>query len=383
MSIPFIDLKSQYSELKDKINHRIQTVLDHGQFILGPEVHEFEERLKEYLGVKHAITCANGTDALLLAMTSAGIEPGDEVIVPGFSFIATAETVVLLGAKPVFVDIDDKTFNIDASKIVQAITPKTKAIIPVSLYGHPADMNEVRSLAEENGLTVIEDAAQSFGATYHGKKSCNLSTLATTSFFPAKPLGCYGDGGAVFTDNDELAEKIISLRFHGMSKEHRYKHIHVGRNSRLDTLQAAILIEKLAHFDWELGQRQKVARRYDEAFSQHNEKNPETPLQFPVIEEGCVSAYAQYTLWLENRSEIQAHLKEKGIPTAVHYPMPMYKQPAYESFFDTTAPSGNSKGLLEKCEWAARGVMSLPMHPYMSEETQNKIIDGVIETLSR
>ena len=369
MSIPFIDLKSQYAELKEKIDGRIQDVLNHGQFILGPEVSEFEKGLETYTGAKHAITCANGTDALLLAMTAAGVGAGDEVIVPGFSFIATAETVVLLGAKPVFIDIDPITYNIDTNKIVAAITPKTKAIIPVSLYGLPADMNEINSLAEENGLAVIEDAAQSFGAEYHGRKSCNLSTLATTSFFPAKPLGCYGDGGAVFTDDDELAEKLKSLRFHGMSPQHRYEHIHIGRNSRLDTLQAAILIEKLNHFAWEVDERQKVAQRYTEAFSAID-KELLTP---PSVSEGCLSVFAQYTIRVQNRQKLQDRLKEKNIPTAVHYPVPMYKQPAYRDL--------HTSETLPESDKASQEVMSLPMHPYMDEKVQSQIIEGIKSAL--
>ena len=351
----FIDLVTQQARIKDKIDAGIQAVLSHGKYILGPEVSELEEQLATFTGAKHCITCANGTDALQIAQMAFGIGPGDEVITPGFTYIATAETVALLGAKPVYVDICPKTYNLDPEKLEAAITKKTKAIIPVSLYGQCADFNTINAIAAKYNLPVIEDAAQSFGATYKGKKSCNLSTMATTSFFPSKPLGCYGDGGAIFTNDDELAVVLRQIARHGQDR--RYHHIRVGVNSRLDTLQAAILLPKLEIFAEEITLRQQVAEIYNTLLSEAGVTTT------PFIEVHNTSAYAQYTIQVDNREHVQAKLNEAGIPTAVHYPIPLNKQPAVA---DSTAvlPIGDA---------VAERVMSLPMHPYMTLEDQDLI----------
>lgn len=357
--IPFIDLAAQQTRIKDKIDAGIQRVLTHGQYILGPEVAELEEKLATYTGAKYCITCANGTDALQIAQMALGIGPGDEVITPGFTYIATAETVALLGAKPIYVDIDPRTYNLDPAKLEQAITSKTKAIIPVSLYGQPADIDAINAIAEKHGIPVIEDAAQSFGATYKGRKSCNLSTIATTSFFPSKPLGCYGDGGAIFTNDDELATVMRQIARHGQDR--RYHHIRVGVNSRLDTLQAAILLPKLEIFDEELQLRQQVAERYTQLL---NEVGITTT---PYLEPHNSSAWAQYTIRVDNREAVQAKLKGKGIPTAVHYPTPLNQQPAVADKA-ASLPVGDEN---------AKEVMSLPMHPYMTEANVVKVVQSL------
>lgn len=353
--IDFIDLKSQYARLKEQIGIGIQRVLEHGQYILGPEVAELEEKLATYTGAKYCITCANGTDALQIAQMALGIGTGDEVITPGFTYIATAETVALLGAKPVYVDIDPKTYNLDVTKLETAITPKTKAIIPVSLYGQCADFDAINAIAKKYNIPVIEDAAQSFGATYKGRKSCNLSTIACTSFFPSKPLGCYGDGGAIFTNDEELATVIRQIARHGQDR--RYHHIRVGVNSRLDTLQAAILLPKLAILDEEIHARQLVAENYTELL------NNIGILTTPFIEGHNQSAWAQYTIQVDNRTELQDRLKQQGIPTAVHYPIPLNKQPAVK----------NSSAVLPVGDRIAERVMSLPMSPYISLADINQI----------
>jgi len=358
--IDFIDLKAQQNRIKDKIDAGIQNVLIHGQYILGPEVIELEEKLASYVGAKHCITCANGTDALQIAQMAFGIGSGDEVITPGFTYIATAETVALLGAKPVYVDVNPKTYNLDVEKLEAAITPRTKAIIPVSLYGQCADFDAINAIAEKYGIPVIEDAAQSFGATYKGRKSCNLSTVACTSFFPSKPLGCYGDGGAIFTNDDELAKVIRQIARHGQDK--RYHHIRVGVNSRLDTLQAAILLPKLEILDDEMQARQKVAEIYNQLF---NKAGIHTT---PYLEAHNTSAWAQYTIQVDNRAEVQEKLKAQGIPTAVHYPIPLNKQPAVADT-DVMLPIGDA---------IAERVMSLPMHPYLTIEAQEKIVQALV-----
>lgn len=342
----FIDLSAQQERIKEQINTNIQKVLAHGQYILGPEVTELEEKLSAYCGAKYCITCANGTDALQIALMALGIGVGDEVITPGFTYIATAETVALLGAKPIYVDVDANTYNLDVNQLENAITPKTKAIIPVSLYGQCADFDEINAIAAKYNLPVIEDAAQSFGASYKGRKSCNLTTIACTSFFPSKPLGCYGDGGAIFTNDEELAKIIRQIARHGQDK--RYHHIRVGVNSRLDTLQAAILLPKLEILDDELIARQKVAEIYTKLLNEIG------IITTPFIKEGNVSAWAQYTIQVVNREIVQARLKANGIPTAVHYPIPLNKQPAVAS--DAVLPVGDA---IADC------VMSLPMHPYL------------------
>ena len=353
----FIDLSAQQERIKDQINTNIQKVLAHGQYILGPEVTELEEKLSAYCGAKYCITCANGTDALQIALMALGIGVGDEVITPGFTYIATAETVALLGAKPVYVDVDAKTYNLDVNQLENAITPKTKAIIPVSLYGQCADFDEINAIAAKYNLPVIEDAAQSFGASYKGRKSCNLTTIACTSFFPSKPLGCYGDGGAIFTNDEELAKIIRQVARHGQDR--RYHHIRVGVNSRLDTLQAAILLPKLEILDDEIKARQQVANAYNKLLSEAGITTT------PFIKEGNISAWAQYTIQVENRETVQAHLKANGIPTAVHYPIPLNKQPAVAS--DAVLPVGDA---------IAENVMSLPMHPYMTFQKQLKVVNA-------
>lgn len=355
----FIDLVAQQARIKDKIDAGIQAVLSHGQYILGPEVSELEEKLAAFTGAKYCITCANGTDALQIAQMAFGIGPGDEVITPGFTYIATAETVALLGAKPIYVDICPKTYNLDPQKLEAAITPQTKAIIPVSLYGQCADLDTINAIANKYGIPVIEDAAQSFGAIYKGKKSCNLSTVATTSFFPSKPLGCYGDGGAIFTNDDELAKVLRQIARHGQDR--RYHHIRVGVNSRLDTLQAAILLPKLEILEDEMQARQRVAETYTKLF---NEVGISTT---PFVEAHNQSAWAQYTIQVDNRDEVQAKLKKAGIPTAVHYPIPLNKQPAVVDP-DAKLPVGDE--LAEK-------VISLPMHPYLAFLSQKKIVSNL------
>ena len=356
----FIDLKSQYRRLKTEIDAGIQRVLDHGQYILGPEVAELEEKLAAYTGAKHCISVANGTDALQIAQMALGIGPGDEVITPGFTYIATAETVALLGAKPVYVDIDLRTYNLDPQLLEAAITPRTKAIIPVSLYGQCADFDTINAIAARHGIPVIEDAAQSFGASYKGRKSCNLSTIACASFFPSKPLGCYGDGGAIFTNDDELAKVIRQIARHGQDR--RYHHVRVGVNSRLDTIQAAILLPKLAVLDEEIALRQQVAERYTSLF---NEAGIHTT---PYIEPYNTCAWAQYTIRLRNRDAVQEKLMQAGIPTAVHYPIPINKQPA-------VADAGAQVRVGDE---AAGQVVSLPMSADFDEPNQERVINAIV-----
>lgn len=352
--IEFIDLKTQQALIKDKIDANIQRVLAHGQYILGPEVAELEEKLAAFVGAKYCISVANGTDALQIAQMALGIGSGDEVITPGFTYIATAETVALLGAKPVYVDVDPRTYNLDPQLLEAAITPRTKAIIPVSLYGQCADFDAINAIAARHGIPVIEDAAQSFGATYKGKRSCNLTTIACTSFFPSKPLGCYGDGGAIFTNDDELAKVMRQIARHGQDR--RYHHIRVGVNSRLDTLQAAILLPKLEIFETELKQRQQVAACYAQLLELQG-------IAVPFIAAGNASAWAQYTVQVDARDSVQAQLKEAGVPTAVHYPIPLNQQPAVKDEH-VNLPVGDE---------IARKVMSLPMHPYLGETEQQAI----------
>lgn len=357
--IEFCDLKAQQARIKDRIDAAIQRVLAHGQYILGPEVAELEEKLAHYTGARHCITCANGTDALQIAQMAIGIGPGDEVITPGFTYIATAETVALLGAKPVYVDIDPRTYNLDPALLEAAITPCTKAIVPVSLYGQCADFDAINAIAERHGIPVIEDAAQSFGATYKGRKSCNLSTIACTSFFPSKPLGCYGDGGAIFTNDDELAKVIRQIARHGQDR--RYHHVRVGVNSRLDTLQAAILLSKLAILNDEIAARERAAGNYDRLFT---DVGVDTT---PYVEPFNVSAWAQYTIRVTERDLLQARMKEAGIPTAVHYPIPLNRQPAVL----------DSSIRLSQVDSAAETVLSLPIHPYLSGAQQVAIVAAV------
>ena len=359
----FIDLKSQYQRLKTEIDAGIHRVLDHGQYILGPEVAELEEKLAAYTGAKYCITVANGTDALQIAQMALGIGPGDEVITPGFTYIATAETVALLGAKPVYVDIDARTCNLNPQLLEAAITPRTKAIIPVSLYGQCADFDTINAIAAQYNIPVIEDAAQSFGANYKGRKSCNLSTIACASFFPSKPLGCYGDGGAVFTNDDELAKVMRQIARHGQDR--RYHHIRVGVNSRLDTLQAAILLPKLRVLDEELALRQQAAKLYSQLF---NDAKIDIA---PYVEPYNTSAWAQYTIRVKDRSAIQEKLKQSGIPTVVHYPIPINRQPAV----------ANEQAHLPVGDVVAVEVLSLPMSADLLAKDQQKIVLTLVNAL--
>ena len=359
----FIDLKTQYQHLKGAIDERIQRVLDHGRYIMGPEIAELEQRLAAYVGVEHCIGVSNGSEALMIAMMALDIGRDDEVITSPFTFIATAEMIALLGAKPVFVDIDPRTYNLDPALLEAAITPKTRAIIPVSLYGQCADFDTINAIAAKHGIPVIEDAAQSFGASYKGRMSCNLSTIACTSFFPSKPLGCYGDGGAIFTNDDELAKVIRQIARHGQDR--RYHHIRVGVNSRLDTLQAAILLPKLEILAEEVQLRQQVAANYDHLFK---EAGIDTT---PYIEPHNVSAWAQYTVRVDGRDAVQEKLKAAGVPTAVHYPIPLNKQPAV----------ADAQAKLPHGDAAAARVMSLPMHPYLSRDHQQIVLGALAQAM--
>ncbi len=327
---------------------------------------ELETALAEFTGTRHAITCSSGTDAAILAMMAQGIGPGDEVIVPALSFIATAETVILVGATPVYVDVDDETYCIKTDEIRKAITPKTKAIQPVSLYGQVADMDEINKIAKDHNLIVIEDAAQSFGATYKGKRSGALSDFGITSFFPAKPLGCYGDGGAVFTDDDRMAERLIQLRVHGQTA--RYEHTYVGINGRMDSIQCAIMLPKLQRFPWELEQRERLAQRYNQAFESLKSKG----IQIPLVRKECTSAWAQYTLRSEKRASLLEQLSEMQVPTAIHYPTTMSEQKAYKT---------NGRIVSDKTAIRiSREVFSLPMYPDMPFEIQDKVIEAVTQS---
>jgi len=423
----FIDLKTQYQQLKADIDAGIARVLAHGQFILGPEVAELEEKLAAYTGARHCVSVANGTDALQIALMALGIGPGHQVITPGFTYIATAETVALLGARPVYVDVDARTSNLDPALLEAAITPATRAIIPVSLYGQCADYDAINAIAARHGLPVIEDAAQSFGATYKGRKSCNLTTIACTSFFPSKPLGCYGDGGAIFTSDDQLATVLRQIARHGQDR--RYHHVRVGVNSRLDTLQAAILLPKLAVLDEEIALRQQVAARYAQLFlslrgaagdaaiqpgapittaaliasavldrhalrARDDDPSPSlrgaagdvaiqsattaaaldrhaslamTVAMPPHVEPHNTSAWAQYTVQVAHRDQVQERLKAAGIPTAVHYPIPLNRQPAVA---DPAAHLPVGDALAQK-------VLSLPMHPYLDAAAQERIVQAL------
>lgn len=362
--MPFIDLKTQYEQIKNKIWARMNTVFEHGQFIMGPEVAELENELAKYTGAKHAITMSNGTDALLAPMMALDIGPGDEVITTAFSFFASAEMISLIGATPVFADIDPATYTIDPNDILKKITPKTKAIIPVSLYGQTADMDVINTIANEHKLFVIEDAAQSFGATYKGKMSCNLSLVSSTSFFPAKPLGCYGDGGACFTNDDKLATALKEIRNQGQEK--RYYHTRIGMNGRLDTLQCAILLEKLSIFPHEVKKRQHIAAIYNRLLKDKIKVMEIAP------ERSCV--YAQYTIETNDRDTLQQELHNQGIPTSVHYPLSINQQPIYKKL-------GLDKDICPKSDYAAAHVISLPMHPYLSDLEVETIAKTVLSLI--
>ncbi len=361
-NIDFANLKKQHFLYHDQIEKELDEVLQSASFIMGDKVQKLEYALQEYTGAKHAITCSSGTDALLLALMAFDIGQNDEVITTPFTFIATAEVIALLGAKPVFVDIDEKTYNIDANKIEEKITSKTKAIVPVSLYGQPAQMDKIDQIAKKYNLKIIIDGAQSFGSTCKGVSDSALGDISCTSFFPAKPLGCYGDGGAVFTSDSTLAEKLKQLRVHGQNK--RYHHRYIGLGGRLDTIQAALLHVKLSHYKKDLALRQEVAKKYDEAL-----KN-KTYIITPHVEKNVTSAYAQYSIRVKNRDKLQEKLKGLGIPTAVHYPMPLHLQECFEYL-------GYKKGDFPISEMISQEILSLPLNPYLSDEE----IDYIVENL--
>jgi UDP-2-acetamido-2-deoxy-ribo-hexuluronate aminotransferase len=374
--LDFIDLKRQYAALKDSIGARMQAVLDHGQYIMGPEVKELEQRLAAFTGARHCITVASGTEALLISLMALGLKPGDEVITTPFTFAATAEMIVLLGGKPVFVDIEAGTCNIDATLIEARITPRTKAIMPVSLYGQVADMDAINAIAARHGLAVIEDAAQSFGASYRGeaggapaaaRRSGNLSTLGCTSFFPSKPLGCYGDGGAIFTSDDALAQACREIRVHGQSA--RYTHTRVGVGGRMDTLQCAVVLAKLERFEWELQRRHELGQRYAALLADV----PGVRLLEVRPDRDCV--WAQYTVFVDHRSAVQAALQAQGIPTAVHYPKPVHHQPAYAAL---CCPDCCPVSVL-----AGQQVMSLPMSADLQPEAQDRVVDALRRALAQ
>ena len=366
----FTDLKSQYAALKTSIDERIQRVLDHGQYIMGPEVAEMEQALAKYTGAKHCVAVASGTEALLIALMALDIRAGDEVITTPFTFAATAEMIVLCGATPVYVDIDPFTCNIDAALIETAITPRTRAIMPVGLYGQVADMDDINAIALRHGLAVIEDAAQSFGASYQGagfaRKSCNLSTIGCTSFFPSKPLGCYGDGGALFTSDDALAQAAREIRVHGQSG--RYHHSRVGVGGRMDTLQCAVILAKLERFEWELQRRHELGERYNQLIA------AQVPgLQRLTVRTDRDCVWAKYTVMaadLDQRAALQARLKAEGIPTAVHYPKPLHHQPAYAAGHDPTS--------LPRSVRAAQRVLSLPMSADLTEADQDRVVAALV-----
>lgn len=366
----FIDLKRQQARLRGSLLTAIEQVLDHGAYILGPEVQQLESALGEFAGTRFCVSCSSGTDALLMPLMAAGVGPGDAVFVPSLTFIATAEVVALLGATPVFVDIRPDTYNIDVEDLKRAIAKvqssgdklRAKAIIPVDLFGQPADYIQLQAIAQEHGLLLLEDAAQSFGASYHGKRSCSLADIAATSFFPAKPLGGYGDGGAVFCDDEATAEALRSIRVHGQGRS-RYENVRIGLNGRLDTLQAAVLLEKLRIFPEELELRQSVASRYSEALS--------SAYAVPDVAKGCISAWAQYSLLHPRRDAVIAQLQAAGIPTAIYYPVPLHLQTAFQYL-------GYQKGDLPISERIAMEIFSVPMHPYLDADTQDKIIAALL-----
>jgi UDP-2-acetamido-2-deoxy-ribo-hexuluronate aminotransferase len=361
MTVPFIDLQKQYARIRDDVGRRMQAVLDHGQYILGPEVAEMEEALAAMAGSRHCISVASGTEALLIALMAREIGPGDEVIVPAFTFAATAEVVALVGATPVLADVEPDTANIAVPAIRTLISDRTRAIIPVGLYGQPPDMDEIVELADQCGATVIEDAAQSFGAAYRGRRSCALSEIGCTSFFPSKPLGCYGDGGAIFCDDDGLAQACREIRVHGQSG--RYHHTRIGVGGRMDTLQCAVILAKLEVFEEELALREAIGRRYNDLCDQAGVTR--------VAQRGDrSSAFAQYTVLADDRDDVARRLGESGIPTAVHYPKPLNRQPAYAAI--------SRSGDLSNSEALSHTVLSLPMHPYLDPEVQDRIVDALV-----
>ncbi len=364
----FIDLKTQYERYKKEIDQRMQAVLEHGRYIMGPEVGELEETLAEFVGVKHCITVSSGTHSLEIALRALNIGPDDEVITVSFSWISSAEVILLVGARPVFVDIDPETFTMDEKLLETAITKKTKAIIPVSLFGQMCNMEAINAIAERHGLAVIEDAAQSFGASRNGKKSCGSSLIGSTSFFPAKPLGCYGDGGALFTDDDGLAESFRAIRTHGGVRRHY--HTHVGTNGRLDTLQAAVLLGKFSYFKEEILARSDIAERYNQLLNGN--------ITTPAVANGNTHVYAQYTVRTEpeSRAELVQRLRGRGIPTGIYYPKCFHEQPVFEHL-------GYSYGDFPESEKASREVLSLPMHPFLTPEEQQFVADQLTDIIKK
>ncbi len=361
----FVDLKSQYRCYQAEIDARLRRVLEHGQFILGPEVAEVEEALARFVGVRHALTVASGTHSLEIALRALGIGPGDEVITVPFTWISTAEVIALVGARPVFVDIEPDTYNIAVEQVAAALTPRTRALLPVSLFGQMPDFDRLNALAARHGLPVIEDAAQSFGASQRGRRSGGVTTIGSTSFFPAKPLGCYGDGGALFTNDNALAERMRAIRTHGgLERNH---HPLLGLNGRFDTLQAAVLLAKLPHFEWELAERQRLAARYDRAL--------DGLCVTPAVAPGNTHVYAQYTIRVPARDAVAARLKAAGIPTAVYYPKCLHEQPVF-------AGLGYRPGDFPVAEQAAREVLSLPLHPFLTEADQDRVVDALKEALA-
>ncbi len=369
--IDFIDLKAQQRRIRTSLDQRIAKVLDHGAYIMGPEIAELEGVLAKYVGVKHCIACASGTDALLMPLMAYGIGPGDVMFTSPFTFIATAEVVALLGASVVYVDIDPKTYNIDPAKLDESITKflknpagkKAKGIIPVDLFGQTAEYDPIEQIAKKHGLFVLQDAAQSFGAIYRGKKAGSSGDVGATSFFPAKPLGGYGDGGAIFCNDDGMMQKLRSIRVHGQGSD-KYNNIRIGINGRLDTMQAAILLAKMEIFEEEIGLRNKVAARYSEKLK--------GKIVTPFIEKHCISAWAQYSLQTEHRDEMLKKLKSRGVPTAVYYPKPLHLQDAFKHL-------GYSRGDFPVSERIADSIFSIPMHPYLNEPDQDYIVNAILE----
>ncbi len=360
----FIDLKEQYRRYQSEIDQRIRAVLNHGHFIMGPEIGELETALASFVGVKHCITASSGTDSLEIALRALGVGLGDEVITVPFTWISTAEVVGLVGARPVFVDIEPRFFNLDVQQLESAITPRTKAIIPVSLFGQMADLQRINEIARKHGLAVIEDAAQSFGASQDGRRSCSASLIGSTSFFPAKPLGCYGDGGALFTNDDQLADKMRAIRTHGGLKRHY--HPLLGMNGRFDTLQAAVLLAKLPHFQAEVEARSRIGARYSELLHDM--------CAVPEVMPGNTHVYAQYTLRVPDRDRVAEALKARGIPSAVYYPKCLHEQPVF-------AACGNRFGQFPVSETASREVLSLPMHPFFTEGMQDQVVASLRQAL--
>ena len=360
----FIDLKAQYDRYKSDIDARIQAVVNHSRFIMGPEIAEVEEQLARYVGVSHCITTSSGTHSIEIAFRALGVGPGDEVITVPFTWISCAETISLVGAKSVFVDIDASSYTMDVELLEKAITERTKAILPVSLYGQMPDYGAINQIADRHGIAVIEDAAQSFGATQHGQPSCSVTRIASTSFFPAKPLGCFGDGGALFTNDDELADCMRAIRSHGGRK--RYHHTMVGTNGRLDTLQAAVLLAKLPHLQNEIEARQRIGAR-DTSLLKDQCKTPE-------VIDGNTHVYAQYTIRLNDRDAVSGRMKDEGIPTAVYYPKCLHQQPIYHSL-------GYCAGDFPESEKASREVLSLPMHAFLKEEAQDTVVNSLLKNL--